>query len=832
MNRFQRAAVSRSSAITPTAGLRRHGQSAAPAICTHCGLDVPIARVAAGAAEQFCCEGCRTVYEAIHGCGLDAYYRMRDRLEQTPDRAVVDAGSFETFDDPAFHERWVTRNDDGTLTCALQVTGMHCAACIWLIERVPVVVGGVRECRVDFGSHRVRVTWIEGSTTLSAIARQLNRFGYTPHPKRAPRTELSQREERQALIRIGVAGAIAGNTMVIAFALYGGLFHGMDAGMWTLFRYASLGFAVLALAWPGRVFLRSAWAALRTRTAHIDLPIAVGLLAGVISGAINTVRSSGDVYFDSVTVLIFLLLIGRWLQMRQQRKSQDAIAMLFALTPATARRCEHDDTRIVPVEALQAGDLVEVRPGECIPADGTITTGSTTVNRALLSGESQPVEVGRGDEVSAGVTNCSQRIIMRICATGSDTRIGRLMELVERTANERAPVVETTHRIAGIFVIAVLVLAALTAAVWFPHDPAKALACSMALLIVTCPCALGLATPLAIVSSIGRAARGGILIKGGGALQTLHRPGTMLFDKTGTLTMGTLSVIDWRGPADLKPLVARAERDSTHPAGLALRAAFGEVDFESIEPAPTPTEQIGGGVVAQIDDAEIAVGSERFMRERGFDIPSEFIAPSDAARAEGSSVVYIARNHFVEGMAVVADVIRPEAKAVLTALRARGWRLGVLSGDHPDVVRAMARQLSLPIEACEGGLSPEEKLERVRTSAADAAHGTVVMVGDGVNDAAALAAASVGVAVQGGAEASLAASDVYMARDGIRSIPTLLDTATGTMRLIRRNLVISIGYNAIGAGLAMTGIINPLIAAVLMPISSLTVVAMSFSRSD
>ncbi|MCA9297407.1 MAG: HAD-IC family P-type ATPase, partial [Phycisphaerales bacterium] len=418
-----------------------------------------------------------------------------------------------------------------------------------------------------------------------AIARQLNRFGYTPHPKQAARSEMGRREERQALIRIGVAGAIAGNTMVIAFALYGGLFHGMDLGTWTLFRWASLGFALLAPVWPGRVFLRSAWAALRTRTAHIDLPIAVGLLAGVISGAVNTVRGSGDVYFDSVTVLIFLLLIGRWLQMRQQRKSQDAIAMLFALTPATARRCENDDTRIVPVEALRAGDLVDVRPGECIPADGTITSGATTVNRALLSGESQPIEVGRGDDVCAGVTNCSQRIIMRISATGRETRIGRLMDLVERTANERAPVVETTHRIAGIFVCCILALAAITAVIWLPHDPSKALACAMALLIVTCPCALGLATPLAIVSSIGRAARRGILIKGGAALQTLHRPGTILFDKTGTLTMGTLSVIDWRGPEDLKPLIARAERDSSHPAGVALRTAFGVADDDSAESA-------------------------------------------------------------------------------------------------------------------------------------------------------------------------------------------------------------------------------------------------------
>ncbi|MEM7228664.1 MAG: heavy metal translocating P-type ATPase [Planctomycetota bacterium] len=791
--------------------------------CTHCGLPVPAGLLVPESEHQFCCHGCQTVYETIHGCGLDGYYRMRERLGAQSDQPDVSTHGYESFDDPAFTARWCTEHDDGTMSCELQVAGMHCAACIWLIEKLPAVLDGVLDCRVRFGDRCVTVRWSPEHTSLSAIADQLDRFGYRPHPRQAEQSVVIRREVQSALIRIAVAGAIAGNVMVLAFALYGGMFHGMDRAMFTFFRYISLGLTTISLAWPGRVFLRGGWAAIRTRTAHMDLPIAIGLLAGTISGLINTIRGAGDVYFESVTVLIFLLLIGRALQAWQQRRSQRAIALLFSLTPATARRVQGDGTAVVPIEALQVGEIIEVRAGETVPADGVITRGTTTVDRALLSGESTPVSVCVGETLHAGVTNCASTILVEIEQTGEPTRIGRLMKLVERCADDKPPVVEFAHRMSGVFVVVVVSLAIITATLWAVLEPSVAVERALALLVVTCPCALGLATPLAMVASLGRAAHAGMLIKGGSAIQHLARPGRIYFDKTGTLTAGTLSVVDWFGPDELQALAAAAERDSSHPVARAICDAFAgdELESHTIE----STETIGGGVRAIVDGDEIAVGSLSYIRTFDRVISNQILAHADRAWASGASVVFIMRNGVVEAAATIADQPRPEAVDVVRRLRADGWTIGVLSGDHPSVVRALAADLELDDEACIGGLTPEEKVEYVR---ANSDREAVVMVGDGVNDAAALAAASVGLAVKGSAEASLAAADVYLARQGIGAIPMLLDGATGTMRVIHRNLAISLGYNTVGAILAITGVINPLMAAVLMPTSSLTVVALSF----
>jgi len=797
--------------------------------CAHCGLDVPAARHRDEDNEQFCCDGCRAVYVAIHGCGLEAYYRMRDRFESSVEPARIDTAGVETWDNSAFQDRWCTARDDGTMTCQLRVAGMHCAACVWLLERLPTIIPGLTTCRVEFGRQRLQLTWSPAVTSLSAIVRRIHAFGYRVHPASTSDEADGRSEDKRALVRIGVAGAIAGNVMVIAFALYGGTFHGMEAGLWTFFRYASLALTLVSMAWPGRVFLHGAWAAIRTGTPHIDVPIAIGLTAGTVSGLINTVRGTGDVYFESVTVLIFLLLIGRWLQARQQRQSRDALALLFSMTPATARRLDSDGsgaTQTVPVDALAVDECIDVRPGECVPADGVVIDGTSMVDRALLSGESTPVPVVPGEHVFAGVTNCSQRLVIRISATGESTRISRLMQLVERAANERAPVVELTHRLAGAFVFLVLMLAACTAALWTWLEPGVALERSMALLVVTCPCALGLATPLALVVSIGRAARRGMLVKGGSALQSLDGVGTIYFDKTGTLTTGSLHVVDWFGAEDLRLAAALAERESMHPIAAALREHV-DLPDEHASDAPTAVvrETFGGGVIARIDDHEIMVGSARFHVEHDCVGVDDFDAPATRARADGATVVFIARDRQVAAMAVIADTVRDESRSVVDRLRTRGWRIGVLSGDHPDVVTALTRRLDLDPSACHGGMAPEQKLEVVRR---EATNGTVVMVGDGVNDAAALASATVGIAVQGSAEASLTAADVYLAGGGLHSLMLLMDGARRTMIVIRRNLAFSLGYNVIGATLAITGVINPLIAAVLMPLSSLTVVGLSF----
>ncbi len=803
-------------------------QASAPArpqvACAHCGLAVPSGLIDPAAAMQFCCNGCRTVHAVIHGCGLERFYRLRAADPGRAAAAAVSGRTFGELDDPAFAERWVEHRPDGLTATELLLEGIHCAACVWLVEKLPAVAPGVIEARLDLRRGVVRVVWDPRRTPLSAVARALDSLGYTPHPVRDGETRsMRRREDRAFLVRIGVAGAAAGNVMVLAFALYGGLFSGIEAEFAGYFRWMSMLLGVLALAWPGSVFFRGAWAALRTRTAHLDLPIALGLAAGGLMGTINTLRGAGEIYFDSLTVLVFLLLVGRWIQRRQQRWAADAVQLLYTLTPAFARRIESGGgpPRDIPLEAVRRGDLLEVRAGDTIPVDGIVELGASRVDQALLTGEPRPAAVSTGSRVAAGTLNLAAALHVRASATGADTRVGRLMALVEQSARRRTPIVQFADGLAGWFTIAVITLATLTLGVWLWLDPGHAAEHTAALLIVACPCALGLATPLAVAVAIGRAARQGILIKGGDTLETLSRRGLVLFDKTGTLTQGRASLVRWSGDASAQPLVAALEAHSSHPIAKALCAAFRE---ESPLPTTDVTQVSGAGVEGLVAGRRVRVGSIEYVPEPARAACHWLNEAVAQCIAEGLTPVVVCVDGTVAALAAVGDAVRPDAREAIAALRARGWRAGILSGDHPQVVATVARQVGIDPRLAHGHVSPEAKLATVEAARRV---GPVVMIGDGVNDAAALSAASVGIAVQGGAEASLAAAHVYLNQAGLAPVVDLLGASRRTFQAIRCCLATSLTYNAAGVLLAITGVINPLIAAVLMPLSSFTVLSIA-----
>ncbi len=698
------------------------------------------------------------------------------------------------------------------------------------MEKLPQVLPGVIESRLDMRRSLVRIRWRDERVGLSRIARMLDSLGYPPHPARDVRArEIRRREDHRFLIRIGVAAACAGNVMTLAFALYGGMFSGIEDEYARLFRWTSMLFGVVALLWPGSLFFRGAWAALRTRTAHLDLPIALGLLAGGLAGTLNAILDRGEIYFDSLTMLVFLLLVGRWIQRRQQRWAGDAVELLFSLTPTSARRLVDGRVEEVPIEAVTPGDLVEVRAGDSVPVDGTVLEGQSTLDQSLLSGESRPVAVEPGQGVSAATVNVASRLVVRVEAVGGQTRVGRLMNLVEECSRRRAPIVQFADRVAGWFVVVLLTLALVTFAVWLWLAPERAIGNAVALLIVACPCALGLATPLALTVAIGRAARRGILIKGGEVLELLARPAVMILDKTGTITAGKTKVISWVGCENAKILVAALESHSAHPIAAALRGVISTAPPGESPAGPDVRQTVqtpGGGLTGLVDDRRLVVGAPRFVRSQGMEIPTEMETAEREAVAAGMTPVLVAIDGRCVAVAGLGDPIREDAAASLAELRRLGWDIRMLSGDHPDVVAAVAQSLQIPAGAATGNATPEEKVayvERLR------ARGAVVMVGDGVNDAAALSAATVGIAVHGGAEASLSAADIYLSRPGLTPIVELVGAAQNTVRAIRRSLVASLFYNAIAAGLAVTGVIGPLIAAILMPISSLTVLTLAFS---
>ncbi len=792
------------------------------------------------------------MYLVLHRSGLTAYYQHREAGGVTPSPALATSRSYPHFDEQTFHDLYVRDTPRGASTRFL-LEGVHCAACVWLIERLPRLLPGLIEARLDFGKSQVTLLWEPDKLALSRIAEALDRLGYPPHPPRADQqSEVERAGDRRLLVRIAIAGAAAGNSMMMAIALYTGLFDRMAPEHEAYFRWLSLLITVPSM-WCAQVFFRGALGALRTRVPHMDLPISIGIIAGFARGAYNTWRGAGEIYFDSVATLIFLLLVGRWVQRRYHRRASRAAELMYALAPASARLVEGQAAescqlsgeegvaqlsmeadyivREVPLEAVKAGALVEVRAGERVPVDGTVQLGSSELDVAWLTGEAHPRPVEPGATVHAGTVNIASRLLVKALKTGAETRMGQLMQQVEDAQTRRAPIAMLADRLSGYFTLAVLSLALITALWWWGKSPDLAIEYAVALLIVTCPCALGNATPLALSAALGRAAKAGLLIRGGDVFERLRGKGRIVFDKTGTLTLGRLTLTQVVGDERLLPWVLALEQTSAHTIARALVTALSarltgeELALAKRLPLEAVKERLGEGLTATLEGQRLRLGHARGAGE----LPAWAAeAVRDITRA-GESPVLLSVDDEVRLVLGLGDPIRAEVPETLKRLAALGYELAILSGDHPDTVSAVAASLGVPFVEVVGAASPEQKLELVERWGKEQ---TVVMVGDGVNDAAALSAASVGVSVHGGAEASLQAADVFATKPGISPVLLLVLGARQALQVVHRNLGFSLAYNLIGVTLAMLGVLNPLVASLLMPLSSLTVAGHSYrSRS-
>lgn len=812
-------------------------------VCTHCALPVPRGLVEPDADVQFCCAGCRGAYQVIHGCGLDDYYRLREAsggagvalpggIAPTPNR-------YGSFDTETFHTLHVQSLPEGLCAADLRLEGVHCAACVWLIEKLPRVVrsaageqagNGVVEARLSMRQATVRVVWDPTRVQLSTIADALDALGYRPHPaKGISRQALRRKEERKQLMNIGLAGALAGNIMLLAAAQYAGLWGGMELQYEQLFRWLGAGLGLIALLGPGRVFFRGAFAALRARSPHLDLPIAIALGVGGSAGAANVLLGRGDIYFDSLAVLVFLLLIGRFIQARQQRMADDAVSLMASLTPGDCRVLGEDGTtQTVPIEALQIGDMVEVLPDGLVPADGVATGGATSVIAALLTGESEPAPVVPGDNVCAGTQVVGSPLVFRVTSLGEDTRAGRLMALVEDGVATKPAIVQAADRIAGWFVVVVSLIAAIVFAAWSAVDVGLAVDHTVALLIVACPCALGLATPLTFALAIGRAARRDILVKSAAAIERAAKGGLMVLDKTGTITTGRMQVVGWEGDTALHPWVAAVESKSSHP----IAAAFADESDEKLL-VGTANQVIGltqhpDGIEADTPHGHLHIGSVTMLRRMGVIVSTHWAGRARQAAEAGTTPVLVACDGSAVAMARVGDRLHDDAAASIKKAQAMGWDLRVVSGDRPEIAARIGAAVGLADSQIQGAATPEGKLKTIRDAQTPGRSAlAAAMVGDGVNDAAALAAADLGIAVSGGAEASLAAADVYLARPGLSPLIEFLSLSRQTLRTVRRNLAVSLCYNAGVVSLAAAGLITPLLAAVLMPLSSAAVLGLA-----
>lgn len=798
-----------------------------PAQCAHCGLHVAPHLMRPADSQQFCCPGCRQVYSLIREWGFERYYQLPDVRARVAEPARVTGRSFDDFDDDSVHGAATVTAGAERLKTRLYLEGVHCSACVWLVEKLPEVLPGVSEIRLNVSTAVAEVTWQPDRIRLSRIARTLDALGYTPHVQHGSRIQDARRAaDRATLARLGVAVACAMNLMFVSGALYAGGFSGMAGPYQSLFRWFSLVIAVPVVAYSARPFFQTAIGGLRVGAVHIDLPIALGIAAGFAASAINVIRGAGELWFDSLAMLIAALLGARQLQRAAQRiaiERADSLRGVAFLEFARRLDVATGAVTEVPLSALLIGDCVEVRSGELVPVDGTVVTGRSSLNNAVLTGETRPAAIVEGDLVNAGATNLGARIVVSVSATGAHTRVGTLLTIVEEALSRKPALLAITDKLSQRFVVVLLALAAITAAVvGTTHGTEAAIARVIALLVVSCPCALGLSVPLSMSIALMRAARSAIFVKNPDALERLRNVRIVLLDKTGTLTGGHPSVVRWHGDLAVLELARTLEMQSSHAIARAFQRVGGGA-LHLVRHVQQVHETGGRGISGRIDGRSVRIGTRAYVSELAF-MPAAVIRAADAMLADGLSPVFVAVDRDVAGVAAIGDALRPDALRAVSMLQARGIDVRILSGDHPEVVARIGDELRLPPAAVHGGMTPEDKRDYVEAlMSAPGRHGAVVMVGDGVNDAAALALADVGVAVQGGMGAAIVAADVVFTRDGVMPVLQLLDGARRLGRVVRRNITFSLGYNAIVSVLAIAGTIGPLAAAVLMPLSSLAV---------
>ena len=804
-----------------------------PTACFHCGEPVP-----AGAkyfiryqdSEQpTCCLGCQAVAQTIIATGNADYYRLRTDMPKTAEAALEELKNLKLYDLPEVQNSFVKcEGEDGnTREANLILEGIVCAACVWLNERHLHQLPGVLAADINFSTHRARVRWDDSRIHLSDILKSIQDIGYLAYPFDTGRQEEVFRKERNTAIRrLAIAGLGMMQVMMYAVPAYLAGDGSMTDDIKALMRFASLMLTtpvVFYSAWP---FFQGAWRDLKLRRAGMDVPVALGVGAAYLASIYGTFTGSAEVYFDAVTMFVFFLLTGRFLEMGARKRSAEAAESLIKLIPAAAMRLPgYPATReeeMVAAVKLVAGDHVLIGPGESFPADGSVAEGASSVDESLLTGESLPVVKHKASLVIGGTINLESPLVVRVEKVGADTVLSGIVRLLDRALAEKPRLALIADRVAGWFVFALLLVAASVAGIWLWVDASRAFWITVSVLVVSCPCALALATPAALTAALGRLTQLGLLSTRGHALETLAHATDFVFDKTGTLTTGKFSLLDVEvhhlDKTQALALAYALEQGATHPIAAALReAAILSAGLPALA-ADNLSYIPGRGVTGQIEGKIYRLGAPEFLGD----------APTAGRFHVGTSLVGLADESGVLAWFSLGDTPRLQAHQLIVDLKALGVRIHLYSGDRVENVQLLARELG--IDDAQGGMLPQDKLSAVRALQQSGA--VVAMTGDGVNDAPVLAQAQVSIAIDQGAEAAQAAADMVLLSSEIGRLADGVRLARKAQSVIRQNLAWSVFYNAIAIPAAALGHVTPWMAGIGMSLSSLLVVlnAMRLSR--
>lgn len=751
-----------------------------------------------------CCPGCESVAQTIVDSGLVSYYQYRTAPAEKADLVPEQLRSLIHYDNEDVQAEFV-RNSEETKEVTLSLEGVSCAACAWLIEKRMAVEPGVLSIRVNTTTNRALLQWDSTKTQLSKLLASVHTLGYKAAPFEADKQEAAYHATmKQYLYRLGIAGLATMQVMMLAVALYLEVFGDLEPEFKNYFRWVSLIFATPVLLYSALPFYINAWRSIKGRTLGMDVPVSIALILAYVASLVATVAEKGEVFFESISMFTFFLLVGRYLEMRARRKAAAASGNLLKLIPAIANKLNGEQ---VPVKSLKIGDQIKVLPGEHIPADGIVLDGRIHIDESMLTGESLPVVKNRDDYVYAGTLNGDEAFNLEVRSTKADSMISSIVRLQDEAQLSKPKIAEIADVVARYFVAIILIIAAGTWFFWHQSKPDDAFWIMLSVLVATCPCALSLATPTAITCSSSRMGTLGILSRRGHVFETLCKVNHLVVDKTGTLTHGDIELSKTHlfgelNEAEALKIAAALESHANHPIARAFKPFHDRsVEVNEVE------NVIGSGLKGLFDGAEIRIGNALFVLNK-----------ADDAR----NSVYMSVNGQHVATFEYQDPVRKEAAEFIRNMRLAGVKTTLLTGDTEANARPVAKEVG--IDDIVSSASPSDKLNYLKSlDKGDVS----MMIGDGINDAPTLAGAHLSVAMGGGTDVAKASADLVLLGDRLDKLLTARELALRTRKIIRENLAWSLGYNLLILPLAVAGLVAPYIAVVGMSASSIIVVSNS-----
>lgn len=786
--------------------------------CFHCNEPVltgdQFTTIINGQAQSMCCPGCQAVSQAIMDAGLSSYYQFRSEPGNRQTALVPEQLSqYSAYDLPEVQQDFVHKQGAIDST-SLSIDGITCAACAWLIEHKLKPVAGVTNVLVNSTTQRALVSWDSERIQLSEILQIISKIGYQAAPYQVDEQEKqSKADSRKFLLRLGLAGFATMQVMMFALALYTGYFTDLDVQFRDYFRWVSLIFAAPVVLYSAQPFYFSALRSVLSGKLNMDVSVSIAILGAYIASCIATMQGNGEVYFESVSMFTFFLLLGRYFEQAARQKASVSSSNLHKLVPLTAHLCHEGEITEIAAKQLTIGDIILVKPGEVIAADAEVVTGQSSVNEAMLTGEQMPISKRVLDKVYAGTINIEQPIEVRVTALGQDQLVAEIIRLQELASNNKPTIALIADRLARYFSGTVLSIAAITYVVWSFVSPEDAFWITLSVLVATCPCALALATPTAVTCATAIFTKLGVIPRKPGIFEKLTKINHVVFDKTGTLTCGQLSIGDVQtfagySSAQVLSIAAAIEQGSLHPIALAFSPFYdNQHQVETVE------HHIGLGIRASMDQQQVSIGTAQFVSPDMLPI---------SVKATQSQWIYLSIDNELIAKIEMLDKLRVDSLATVNALKAANIKLSIASGDNSGHVEFLAHKIG--ISDVHSGLSPQDKLALVNRLQQDA---NVAMFGDGINDAPVLAGANLSVAMGSGSAIAKNSADLILLGDHLSRFNDAIYVAKQTQRIIHQNLLWAFAYNIIILPLAVTGHVAPYIAAIGMSVSSLIVVSNS-----